>query len=281
MNEIIVFLLKVLPLNILSLLFGVIASLNLPRPLLKGIFHFYVIHYNVKTSEAEKNLEEYKTINEFFTRKLKPGLRPVDSRATSIVSPVDGKVLSFGKITENTLEQVKGMTTNMQDLIDIPGYKTRFSGGNYIIIYLSPRDYHRIHYPVSGKLSGYSYIPGKLFPVNYFAVSSIKNLFSVNERVATYIETKNGLCSLIKVGATNVGSIVVNYDSSLKTNKLFSKGTTQLYTTPQEVKKGEELGRFEMGSTVILLFEKDKTHLEKLSRNQLLQYGESIAEWVK
>jgi len=276
MDQIKKFLFYMLPLRGISRLFGVIANLRLPSPILSFILRFYVKKYKVNLEETDADLAHYSTINKFFTRSLHEGLRPVDTAPLSVVSPVDGKILTFGEIKEGEILQVKGESSKLDDLVDIPGYRKKFIDGHYVIIYLSPKDYHRIHSPVNGEISGLSYLPGKLFPVNTFAVNNIDRLFSRNERLITYMECRSKLFALVKVGATNVGSIQVNYAPDKKTNVSLAKAESQVFMKKLPIKKGEELGRFEMGSTVILLFEKGMVKLNSLTRYESVKYGEKI-----
>lgn len=249
-------LLSLLPKNLLSRLAGILADLELPTPILSSLIQLYSQIYKVKLHEMKAPIGSMRSFNDFFTRELRPELRPIDPAPGSVVSPVDGKIAEYGTIEQGLLVQAKGILYSLSDLV---GEKTAavFKDGYFLTIYLSPADYHRIHLPISGKIRKFSYFSGNLWPVNSFGVQQIGGLFSLNERIVTPIEGNHGVVGLIKVGATIVGKIKLDY-SSLSSN---SKKPTQLDlpVIPSRVyRKGDEIGRFQLGSTVILLFEKNK-----------------------
>lgn len=247
--------------------------------ILHHVIRIFSKFYKINLDEAIGAVESFHTFNEFFDRRLKKGARTIDSSAKSVISPVDGTVLSLGSLNENIIIEAKGTGSSLDDLLVMPGFKKRFNEGNYIVIYLSPRDYHRIHCPVNAKIIGYSHIPGRLYPVNTFAVNNIDRLFSVNERVISYLETdKNKLCSMVKVGATNVGSVKLTYMESLKTNRVYRKKITDIFMNPITINKGDEIAWFELGSTVILLFETGMVNLRNLNPGDRLSMGEAIAD---
>jgi len=276
MNLMKLLLFKILPLKLISRLAGKLTNASLPSGILRRILKWYIKMYSVNTDEMEKGLDEYTTINDFFIRYLKPGSRKIHSGKNSLVSPVDGRILNFGSLDEGKIIQAKGMGSTLDELIDMPGYRKRFQGGSYAIIYLSPKDYHRIHSPLSGDIVALSYLPGKLFPVNTFAVNNIDRLFSINERVVTYIESDKKLCGVIKVGATNVGSIKLSYYDNFRTNAKKQPAESQVFKKKIPIKKGEEMARFELGSTVILLLEKGFSEFTGLKEFSPVLYGEKI-----
>jgi phosphatidylserine decarboxylase len=249
-------LLRLLPKNLLSRIAGILSDVELPTPVLSSLIQLYSQIYNVKLHEMKTPIGSMKTFNDFFTRELRPELRPIDPTPGSVVSPVDGKIAEFGAIEQGLLVQAKGILYSLHDLV---GEKSAaiFKDGYFLTIYLSPADYHRIHLPISGKIRNFSYISGNLWPVNNFGVQQIGGLFSLNERIITPIEGEHGIVGLVKVGATIVGKIKVDY-SDLSSN---SNDPTQLnlpIVPERTYRKGDEIGRFQLGSTVILLFEKDK-----------------------
>jgi phosphatidylserine decarboxylase len=246
-------------------------------PLSKSIIPVLIKRFAIDASQAEKPLDAYETLNEFFTRRLKPGLRPIQGGAKDVVSPVDGRVSAHGKILKGKLWQVKGKTYSLADLLN--GDKAmveRFTDGEFVTIYLSPQDYHRIHMPLGGKLVAASYVPGALFPVNDFAVRNVSNLFARNERLITYAETPAGLMALLKVGATMVGSVKVVY-GDLTTNVGAKRRSMKLDPTPR-LAKGDEVGRFEFGSTVVLLFEKERVKLRAFKPDEKVLLGQEIGK---
>ncbi len=265
--------LKMLPKNQLSWGIGKLTSLSLPPKIMKKIILMFANRYKINLSEIEKPIEEYKTLNQFFTRKLKNGSRVIEKSDNSIISPSDGLISQFGEIKNGKLIQVKGIDYTLKSLLQ-DGKESIFEDGFYITIYLSPKDYHRVHSPLDGIIKEANYIKGRLFPVNKLSVENINELFSTNERINLYIESKNvGLFSVIFVGATNVGSISLSFDE-LKTNQLFQKGVSKKFNHP--IKKGDELGVFNFGSTVILLFQKDSIKFSSIKRDLSIKMGESI-----
>ncbi|MBN2908689.1 phosphatidylserine decarboxylase [Polycladomyces sp. WAk] len=230
-------------------------------PVSKRFIPYYIKRFDINLSEVEKPWEEYESLMEFFVRRLKPGARPVDPSPDTVVSPVDGTISQLGTITRDTLIQAKGLDYRLEDLLGGDRERAKqFENGTFVTIYLSPRDYHRIHAPIKGRIQGLTYIPGTLFPVNTFGVRTVRGLFVRNERLITYLTSPAlGTVAVIKVGATNVGSVKVTYDPEIVTNQPRQNQLEKKSYDPEpELEKGQELGRFEFGSTVILLFEKGK-----------------------
>jgi phosphatidylserine decarboxylase len=275
--KVVVCLVSTLPLRLLSRCARVFANARLGA-VLQPLIRFFSKKYNIDLSEAELDVADFKTFNGFFDRRLKKGARRIDPGAKSVVSPVDGTILSLGSLSDGIIIEAKGTGSKLDDLLCMPGFKQRFIDGDFIVIYLSPRDYHRIHAPLGANIIGYSHIPGRLYPVNSFAVNNIDRLFSTNERLITYMETrKNRVCALVKVGATNVGSIRVTYEDSLRTNRFFSRKTKEMFLKGIPIEKGEEIAWFELGSTVILLFEKNMAKLGDVKAGDRILLGEAIA----
>lgn len=269
--------LSVLPKNILSKLMGSFTYLRLPRFMMIPILKAFASAYKINVSEAELNIKEYNSLNQFFTRALKAGARIIDSAENAAVSPVDARITHYGDIHEETLIQAKGSDFSLKELLGSEKYYPFFENGKFITFYLSPQDYHRIHSPYYGKILGYYYAPGKLFPVNDMAIGGIKSLYPKNERLITFIQTEYGKMAVVKVGASNVGKIRVTYDKMIVTNKLIRFPKEQEYNDVEiMIQKGAELGRFEMGSTVILIFEKDSIDLIEFKKGVKQQYGSTI-----
>ena len=266
--------LKLLPKNLFSKLMGHLAEIKAPAPLLESVIRTYADFYKIDLNEMKKPLSEINCFNEFFTRELKDGLRPVDEAADSLTSPVDGTIAEYGAIKDGLLIQTKGIYYSLSDLVGPKDAET-FDDGYFMTIYLSPADYHRIHTPFQGEVNRFSYFSGNLWPVNHFAVENIGGLFSINERIFTPLETAKGLIGMIKVGATVVGKIKTTYHP-LESND--NKGTKcDLPVTPSRTfAKGQEIGRFQLGSTVILLMEKGRFKEGSISRGQKVKMGEAI-----
>ncbi|EKO62956.1 phosphatidylserine decarboxylase [Leptospira kirschneri str. H2] len=274
--------LSVVPKNLLSRLFGLLASSRPPRFILIPILKAFARAYKINVDEAELEIQEYNSLNEFFTRALKAEARIINSSDDEMVSPVDAKITGYGDINQRIIIQAKGVDYNLKELLGGSKYLEDFTNGKYITFYLSPQDYHRIHSPAYGKILGYYYEPGKLFPVNELAVFGIRGLFPKNERLITYLQTEYGKIAVIKVGASNVGRIRVTYDNKIVTNTLIRTARTVEYKEVSiMIGKGAELGRFEMGSTVILLMEKDTFQFGSLTVNEKITYGTTIGKFKK
>ncbi|CAH1221615.1 Phosphatidylserine decarboxylase proenzyme [Paenibacillus plantiphilus] len=195
--------------------------------------------YSIQVEEAEKRLDEYSTLNEFFTRRLKSGARTIDSATASLVSPVDALITGIGPIHAGTIINVKGQDYTVEELLNHSPRTENYRDGYYMVLYLSPTDYHRIHTPVDGRIIEREHVPGKVYPVNDFGLRHMPKVLSRNERLITYIQHQSGETAVVKVGAMNVSSIK--------------------YVEPlhDKVGKGQELAYFEFGSTVVLLTEDD------------------------
>ena len=260
-DQFLLILLKVLPKQLLSRITGFIARIPLPYPVNVLLIRFYSAIFPVDLTEVELPLSRYGTLQSFFTRKLVPSARPVDQDRQKVLSPVDGRVMVSGGIREGTLLQAKGWRYGLADLLGDRRDAARFLGGSFTTLYLSPADYHRIHMPMDGRVQSLRYIPGHLYPVNRFSLHAVENLFLLNERIVLRFATDAGDLAMVLVGATNVGKIRVVFDDGqrpLSRSQPFERD----YRGEIALKRAEELGRFELGSTVILIFEKERAVLE-------------------
>lgn len=231
------------------------------HPAIKNRFTgWFVKQFNVNMDEAaESDPLAYEHFNAFFTRELKPGARPIVSGEKQLACPVDGAVSQVGDIVEGRIFQAKGHDYSLEQLLG--GSEKRaapFQGGSFTTIYLSPRDYHRIHMPIDGTLREMVHVPGRLFSVNPATTRVIPGLFARNERVVSLFDTAAGPMALVKVGAVNVGSIETVWAGEV-TPPAGRVVRTRRYEGEEaiQLKKGEEMGRFNMGSTVILVFGPD------------------------
>jgi len=267
---------KILPLCFISRAFGALTRIPVPRGVLRGIIAWYSAKFGVNTGEYVEPAKGFRTFNEFFTRRLKEGARPVDPSPGTVVSPVDARVDQYGRIDGTKLIQAKGIGYSVKDLIPSEVHR-RFIDGDFITLYLSPGDYHRIHSPVEGTIEGYQHVPGRLFTVQDFMVKTMPDLFSVNERITTYVGTPAGLAGVCMVGATNVGRISLCYDAPV-TNKTFRSRKERLYGDGEKkpVVKGGELGIFNLGSTVVLVFERGMVRFNALPLGSKIRMGERI-----
>ena len=252
---------------------------RIKSPLVPVAIKTFVKIYNVNMDEAlNSDPYSYPTFNDFFTRALKPGVRPVSN--SRVVSPVDGTISQYGDIINNSLLQAKGITYTLDALLGGNPERTNlFKDGQFITIYLSPRDYHRIHMPCDGKLIEQTHIPGRLFSVAKHTVKTIKGIFARNERVIATFETEFGPMAMILVGAINVSAIETVW-AGLITPPKGETITSKRYLDKDIVlKKAQEMGRFNMGSTVILLFPNGAPKLDAyLDIDKTLKLGESLSK---
>jgi phosphatidylserine decarboxylase len=221
------------------------------------LIRWFVGRYNVNMDEAlDPNIANYKSFNEFFTRALRPDARPLADAA--YVCPVDGRISQFGDIDDDQIFQAKGHQFSTTALVGGDAQlAAKFQHGSFANLYLSPRDYHRIHMPIDGKLTRMIYVPGELFSVNPTTARGIPGLFARNERVVCVFDTAHGPFVMTLVGATIVGSMATVWHGVVNPPRL-PQVTEWSYADQNIVlKKGDELGRFLLGSTVVMLFQKD------------------------
>lgn len=225
-------------------------------PALKNrVIKWFIGRYGVDMSEAaEPNPEAYPTFNAFFTRALKPGVRPLADGEKTLISPVDGAISQLGQVTGDRVFQAKGQSFSLSELLGGEEATTApFANGEFSTIYLSPKDYHRIHMPMAGTLRQMIHVPGKLFSVNPVTAENVPNLFARNERVVCLFDTESGPMALVLVGAMIVGSVETRWAG------VVVPGSRQVTSTRYEgeqaisFEKGEEMGRFRLGSTVIMV----------------------------
>lgn len=270
--------LRLLPLRIISRLAGWLADRRLPPSILKPLITRYANHYDVDMDEAVEPPGGFGTFNEFFVRPLKEGARPVDPSPDAVVSPVDGRLVASGKIEAGRLIQAKGLDYSAADLLGSPDTAAPFIGGTFATIYLSPRDYHRIHAPVAGRVASVRRRRGRLLPVNDLSVPFVKDLFATNERVIVSMETEAGPLAVVMVGATNVGRISLAFAVPTAGQRRADwDWTLERYI---RLAKGEELGRFELGSTVILLFARGRARLDDLPAGTGIKMGARLGQIV-
>ncbi len=223
----------------------------------------------------EPDPARYASFNEFFTRELHPQARPVDPAPRSIASPVDGAVSECGAIDQDRLLQAKGRHYTLGDLLAGQPWARRFEGGSFATIYLAPFNYHRIHMALRGTLLDTVYVPGRLFSVNSSTARHVPRLFARNERVLTLFDTDFGHFALVMVGALNVGSMATVWAGDI--TPAARRAVTHIPGPALTLDKGAELGRFNMGSTVILLFEPGRVLWHPLLRaGSIVQWGQAI-----
>ncbi|XP_066583317.1 phosphatidylserine decarboxylase proenzyme, mitochondrial isoform X2 [Prorops nasuta] len=281
-----------LPLRITSRIWGWIASIELPMSLRPTLYGFYARLFHANLDEIDVDLSIFPSLVEFFVRPLKSDARPI-AQNTNIVSPADGTILHFGKVSSCCVEQVKGVTYNLRNFLGHLDEKPILSDCDYvksllsnplnelyqIIIYLAPGDYHRFHSPADWKIELRKHFQGKLLSVNPRIASFIPDLFSLNERVVYIGKWLGGFMAYAAVGATNVGSIRVYFDKDLSTNTIkwpLAKHWEDEKLASPEVRKGDLFGEFRMGSTIVLLFEAPADFQFCLQPGQQIKVGQAL-----
>lgn len=243
----------------------------------------FIRRYQVDMSLAvEADYTAYSCFNTFFTRQLKPELRPLPANPDTIACPADGIISQLGKIDQQQIFQAKGYRYGLSDLLADSAVEN-FANGHFATVYLSPKDYHRVHMPIDGTLQKMTYVPGRLFSVNQQSAATIDNLFARNERVICYFETELGQMAVILVGAMIVGSIETSWHGTISPPHLRNIQHWSYHSDHSQqihLKQGEELGLFKLGSTVILLFQENKINWEsKLLANSTVKVNENIASF--
>jgi phosphatidylserine decarboxylase len=253
-------LMRLLPKSALSAAVGRATRLPVPAAAHHAAIRAFAKQYSVNLEEMEGTIEDYPTFGSFFTRKLKPGRRTIDMGQNVVASPVDAHVSQIGQIERGACLQAKGISFPVDKLLGDARRALDFENGSFATLYLSPRDYHRFHSPLSGQITGYHYLPGEFWPVNQASVRTKDALFAINERLVTYLDTPAGQCAYIAVGATCVARIHAAYDEIITHQGQGAKAHT--YPRAMAIEKGAEIGMFEMGSTVIMLFQNGRVTWE-------------------
>lgn len=272
--------LRYVPKNHLSRAVGRLVHARLPRPVARRLVRWFARTYQIDTDAAGKPLHDYPSIGHFFIRDLREGLRPIEG---DFVSPVDGVLRNYGLITDGRLEQIKGKTYTVTSFLGDEERARRFENGTFFNLYLSPQDYHHVHTPVGGGIVHSVHIPGKLWPVNDWSLANVDELFSINERVVTYIDSPLGLVAVVMVGATNVGKISVVYDSFISNAGDVERTVIRDYDPPIHIAVGARLGTFHMGSSVVVLLEPGRVDLTKvrLEAGKKVHYGSAVLHGEK
>ncbi len=268
-------LMRLLPKSALSTAVGLATRAPVPAALHQLAMRLFARQYHVSLDEAEGAIGDYPTFAKFFTRRLKAGLRPIDQGANVIASPVDAHVSQAGHIERGQCLQAKGITFPVDKLLGDARRALDFENGSFATLYLSPRDYHRFHAPLAGTITGYTYLPGAFWPVNQASVRTQDALFAINERLVTWLDTPAGKLAYVAVGATCVARIHAAYDQIVTHTGQEAK--THSYDPPIAIEKGGEIGMFEMGSTVIVLFQRGRVTWDaSLTPDAPVQLGQRI-----
>jgi phosphatidylserine decarboxylase len=246
--------LSVLPRKGLSRALGRAARVSAPQPLLRAGIRAYCLAYKVDLDEYEVPEAGFETFDAFFTRRLKAGTRPLDPDPNALLSPADGRLEDAGVIEVGSTLRIKGRSYDVAELLSDRLASSLYAGGQFAVVYLSPRDYHRVHAPVSGEVRILRHVDGTLFPVNAIGLKHVPHLFARNERVVVEQSTeRHGPIATVMVGAIGVGRISMSFDAELVTNN----GTAHSERAFVEgegprLERGGELGTFHLGSTVIV-----------------------------
>ncbi|CAM7820258.1 archaetidylserine decarboxylase [Leclercia adecarboxylata] len=280
-NRLFVLVQYLVPQHLLSQLTGYVAR-NRVHWFKTLLINAFIARYGVDMQAARgETAEEYENFNAFFTRRLKAHLRPIAARPQDIASPADGTLGQFGTLESDTLVQAKGHKYSLQELLGGDTERTLpFINGEYATIYLSPRDYHRVHMPLSGTLREMVYIPGKLFSVNSVTTCAVPRLFARNERVVCRFDTAQGPLAIVLVGAMIVSSIHTVWHGLVSPHADLIQTFTYQETdnTAIRLNKGDELGHFMLGSTVIMLFGENQMQWDKaILSGKSINFGEAIA----
>jgi phosphatidylserine decarboxylase len=246
-------LLRVLPREGITRVMGRLADLRLPPPVADAVVGLYVRAYRVDLGETVPPTGSFSSFDAFFTRPLREGVRPI-SHPDALVSPADGRLEDAGPIRAGGELQIKGRRYAVADLVGDPAEVARYEGGQFAIVYLSPRDYHRVHAPVAGRITLVRSLPGDYFPVNSIGERHVDSLFSTNRRVAIVIDTPaRGRVTVVMVGAMVVGRITV---SAIDARDV--PVGTHVIDPAFPVAAGDEIGVFHLGSTAVVFVEKDR-----------------------
>lgn len=264
---------KIIPQHLLSRFVGLVAGTSL-SPVKNLFIRVFAAWYKVNMLEAEReNLSDYGSFNDFFTRSLKSGARPLEDESGTWVCPADGVISAAGDMREGKLIQAKNHDYSCTSLLGDESLAQPFITGSFATVYLSPKDYHRVHMPCDARLKSYRYIPGKLFSVNQKTTENIENLFAINERLVCHFETDEGPFCLVMVGAMIVAAI-----KPVWREEPFEVRTPDAQVLDENMvfKKGDELGSFLLGSTVILLSSSKKTW--KFQAGDSVRMGQLFSE---
>jgi phosphatidylserine decarboxylase len=265
------------PTGLYSAIVGACARAPVPRPLRSPLYGAFARVAGARVDEAESPLAEYPSFGDFFARRLREGARTVE--ASPVISPCDGAVAASGRIVDGTLVQAKGRTYSVAELLTVPSLAAAFSGGSFLTVYLSPRDYHRVHTPVDGTLLGYHYVPGARWPVSGRFTRHVDRLLAVNERVVIELSTRWGPCAVVMVAAAGVGNVWLSHltESGADTRTWREAGEPRhVARPPVPIAAGDELGSFLLGSTVVLLLPAKAPRIEERAVDSVVRFGESL-----
>lgn len=262
-------LLGVAPLRAYGRLVRAAAAVPVPRELRPMLWGRLAEQIGMDLSEAEHDVREYETFGALFTRRLRSDARQAFADPNAIVSPVDACISAIGTADGERLLQAKGMDYSLRELIGDDALAERLTGGAYLTLYLRPKDYHRIHAPIAGRVCSCRRWPGTVFPVQPSFLRHMRGLFVRNERLVLELETELGVVAAVFVGAAAVGAITTPFEDGQASHRRFEP--------PITVERGDEIGTFNLGSTVILLFEPNSLQLAPLGVGDEVRVGQAVA----
>jgi phosphatidylserine decarboxylase len=282
-------LLRVVPKNALSRFFGRVVCIRWPLVLARPLVSAFARAVGADVSEAKQPISSFDSIQSFFVRALRDGVRAVDPDPRAFVSPCDGAWGTSGRIESGTLLQVKGSPYSLGDLLASRERAKAFEGGQYATLYLSPRDYHRFHAPCDAEVERVDYVPGRLWPVNRIGLEGVPGLFAQNERLCIHLSPRPantppaplaGSVCLVAVGATMVGKTKLTF-SNLETNVRGARRAACVFASGEaRLARGEEMGRFEFGSTIVVLVSPGAVVLDAEEAGSVVRMGERIGGFV-
>jgi phosphatidylserine decarboxylase len=279
--------LELLPRKRISRALGRLSALTVPAALLRPVISIYARGFGVDLDEAQAPAGGFRSFDEFFTRRLLPGRRPIARDPNAIVAPADGRIADRGPIDPHQRLRIKGADYRVVDLLGATD-ADRFAGGEFVVVYLSPRDYHRVHAPCGGFVDSITHVPGTLYPVNEFGLSEFGRVFAYNERLAVWFaDSLNGAgarrWAVLFVAAIGVGHVTLSVPTPerIETNVESGQGRTVRLDPRPALRAGDELGVFHLGSTVILFFEPGASVPAGPTAGQAVRVGERIGTRVQ
>lgn len=270
-------LLRVLPRKRISHAMGRLSDVTGPAGFVQGMIQSFVKLFDVDMSEAVVPAGGYQSFDQFFTRELVPGARRPDPRADVIVSPADGRVEDMGTIDSAARFRVKGFDYTVGELLGSEAEVQHFAGGKFFIVYLSPRDYHRVHAPVDGRVRRVRHVDGTLYPVNAIGLVHVAKLFARNERVVSVQASRFGDVATVMVGAIGVGRITMSFEPSIVTNSRKAAGLIDYGERGPAIERGGELGKFHLGSTAIVLMGPSRSYDFLVEPGATVRLGQAVA----
>jgi phosphatidylserine decarboxylase len=276
---------RCLPKHALSRLLGAIWRIPLPRFVRGPVLSLFARTCAIDVGAAEKPLREYGSVHDFFVRRLQPGARPIPPEADAILCPADGRIVETGSATSGKMMSAKGMEFSLRELLADAEAARQLEGGPYAIVYLSPSDYHRVHAPIDGRVMAWLHVPGQLFSVAGANLRREPRLFARNERLVTLLDGDTvGPCACVMVAAFGVGDISASYDGEGDArHRHVADGAVlaKRFVSPPRVRKGDELGIFHLGSTVIVVFAPGQVELSPLPCGASVRVGQSIGRVLR